>query len=565
VSFTVTGGKATVTPGSVMTDAQGNASGALLPVAGALGADYLNASADIPGSATPVTARTAFTVSSVTTSLGAMAASPLTVSAYGASVLTVDVVGASAAAPVTVSFSSTCASAVSPKAVLSPASVVVTGGTTASTTYQDQGCATADRVSAVIAGTSQSAQVDLVVQPPVAQSLEFFAVSSSVIGIYGSGYPDTSIVSFKLKDQFGMKVSGADVSFALDVPNVAVLSYPSTKTDADGIAKVSVQAGNLPTPVRVKATTVTASGQLTTVSNALSINAGLPTQRGMSFSASTFNVDGWSRDGSESTLRVQLNDRFGNPVPDGTTINLVTEGASVIPASCQTLSGVCSVKFVSSNFRPANGRVTVVAFAQGEESFDDKNGDNIYTLGEPFDDLGEVFVNKNENVDVLTGKPVMDIGEYLAGQQVDGVWSGNTYVRTSLVMTLSDASRPPRLFGQDCVTPLAPLDFLMGSCRAQNRICIRDANAAADTSGANQTFDGNPIPAGSTLSVVTKANGAVVAIDNSPISSTTAPTLHTVTADLSDCATPLKAGGSVDLTIAMPNGQKYVYTIGTVR
>ncbi|MEO8296664.1 MAG: hypothetical protein ABI574_02550 [Burkholderiales bacterium] len=559
VTFAVSNGAATVSPARVLTDASGIAATALVPVSGAIGADYVTASADV-GSGAVLTSQVAFTVSSVTVTLSSIVASPTTVPAYGASVITVGVNGASAASPVTVNFASTCAS--SGTAVLSPTSVVVTGST-ASTTYQDKGCSTTDRVSAVINGTSQQRQVDLAVLPPTAQSLEFVSASPTTICLAGSGCSASSVVSFRLKDQFGNAVSGRDVSFDLDIPNVATLSFVSAKTDASGIAQVSVSAKTLPTPVRVRATVVVdPSTTLSTVSNVLSINAGLPTQRAVSFSAATYNVDGWSKDGTESVIRLQLNDRFSNPVPDGTAINFVAEGASVIPASCVTTSGVCTVKFVTSNFRPSNGRVSVVAYAQGEESFDDQDGDNKYTLAGDaahFDDLGQVFIDKDEN-------GVMGTGEYLVGSASDGVWSGNTYVRLSRVFTLSDASDFPRLYataGSTCsATTLTSLIFqpLTSSCRVQQMLCLRDSNAAADTLG------GNPIPAGATLSVSTNAKGATPSIDNSPIpSTTTAPTRHVVTVELDDCSQPLQSSGSLDLTVTMPAGQKYTLPLGTIQ
>jgi Bacterial Ig-like domain (group 1) len=553
VTFGVTNGTAAVLPVRVKTDAQGAASTTLTPSASALGADYVTASADVGTSAATLSTRAVFTASSVTTQLTAVSAAPTSISAYGASVISVTVAGASSSSPVTVTFSSTCASAATPKAVLSPSSVTVTGST-ATTTYQDKGCSGTDRINAVINGTSQSRQVDLVVAAPAAQSLEFLAAQPSTICLAGSGCPPVSQVSFVLRDQFGNPVASQDVAFALDVAGVADLSFNSVKTDAAGVATVSVSARTLPTPVRVRAT----SGTLTTVSNALAINAGLPTQRGVSFSASVYNVDGLETDGKESILRLQLNDRFGNAVPDGTAVSLVAEGASVIPASCLTASGVCNVKLITSNYRPPNGRITVMAYAQGEESFDDgADGNNRYTVGEAFQDLGRVYIDRDEN-------GAMDTGEYLVGADADTVWSDNVYVRLSRVFTLSSSAVAPRFFeatANGCsATPLAPLTFTMaGVCRVQQAFCLRDSNANADALG------GNPVPAGAALSVASKAVGASAQVDGTPVSSTTIfPTRHTVTVDLNDCSQALTSAGTLDLTVTMPAGQKYTFPIGSI-
>lgn len=557
VTFSVANGAATVDVARVKTDASGQATTTLQPVSGQVGADVVTASFTPSGSSTALTAQKVFTVSATNVSLTAAAASPASISSYGASVVTVTVSGASSASPVTVNFSSTCATA--GKAVLSPASITVTGSS-ASTTYQDKGCAATDRISASLSGTSQQKQVDLVVATPIAQSLEFVSASPDKICLAGSGCEISSKVSFKLKDQYNNPITNRTVGFSLDVPNVATLGSTSLPTDASGVVTVSVTAKATPTPVRVRAQVTLDDGStLSTVSNALAINAGLPTQNAFSFAASAYNPDGWSRDGTESDIRVQLNDRFANPVPDGTVISFVAEGASVIPAKCSTVNGVCTTKFVTSNYRPADGRVTVLAYAQGEESFVDADGDQKYTAGENFVDLGPVFVDSNEN-------SVMDSasGEYIAGSAANGSWDGNTYVRLSRLFVLSDASRPPRLQADSCsgsaIGGSSRLVFspTTSSCRITQMICVRDANTAADALG------GNRIPVGATLAVSTKAKGASIKIDNSPITSGTAPTTHLLTAELDDCTKALEAPGAIDLTIKMPNGQSYTYDLGGI-
>lgn len=561
VTFAVTNNTATVSPLRVITDAQGNASATLQPVAGAVGADYVTAVADV-STAASLTTRTAFTVSAVNVTLGDASASPSTVAAYGASVITVPVVGASSASPVTVTFSSTCAAA--GRAVLSPVSVTVTG-TAASTTYQDKACGTTDRISASLTGTSQQKQIDLAVAMPTAQALEFVSASPEKICLAGSGCEEASVVKFRLKDQYNNPVAGREVGFALDIPNVAQLSTASYKTNEQGIAEVSVKALTLPGPVRVRAEVVLdGSTRLSTVSNVLAINAGRPTQRAFSFSAEAFNIDGWSRDGVSSLIRVQLSDRFSNPVPDGTSVSFIAEGASVIPARCTTVDGVCNVKFVSSNFRPDNGRVTVAAYAQGEESFDDQNGDNLYTSGEPFGDLGPVFIDKDESRDMAAQ------GEYIVGDAADKAWSANTLVRShdgTGVFVLSDSSRAPRLFqvvnGACSGTPFVPQALMprptVESCRVSFAVCMRDGNINADAMG------GNPIPATSTLAIATSAKGASVKVYGGPIPSTRVPTLHVIEAQLDDCTKAIEASGAVDLTVKMPAGETYPLTVGTIR
>jgi hypothetical protein len=93
---------------------------------------------------------------------------------------------------------------------------------------------------------------------------------------------------------------------------------------------------------------------------------------------------------------------LGNPVPDGTVINFISEGGDIsngkTTASCTTTNGTCAVTFTSAAYKPTNGRVTVLAYAVGEKSFVDTNGNNSYDSGETFYDLGDIYLDANESL-----------------------------------------------------------------------------------------------------------------------------------------------------------------------
>jgi hypothetical protein len=106
-------------------------------------------------------------------------------------------------------------------------------------------------------------------------------------------------------------------------------------------------------------------------------------------------------------LTTHLGDHFGNPVPNGTAVTLVSEagviGQSGAIGSCTTSESACATTLKSQGTRPSNGRVTVLAYSLGEESFRDLDGDGFADLGELIDvngvssDLGEAFLDANEN------------------------------------------------------------------------------------------------------------------------------------------------------------------------
>ncbi|MFZ5526967.1 MAG: hypothetical protein ACOZE7_09965 [Pseudomonadota bacterium] len=558
VTFSLSGTSssiASLNPVTAITNSNGEASSTLTPTSSSVsGAAYVNASADT--SAGTLTAKATFSVSAINVTLTAVSAASPTLAAYQSTAINFTVSGASSASPVAIAVSSTCSA--SNKAVISPSSLTLTS-TTGTVSYQDQGCSATDRINVQIVGTSQNRSVDVAVAAPLTRAIQFASATPESICLAGSGCPVSSIVSFKVVDENGVGKPNIVVDFSLDQPNIATLNQTQGTTDASGIAQVSVSAKSTPSPVRVRAALATDS-TLSTVSNALTINAGLPTNDAVSFSAEKYAMNG-NLDGDDSDLRIQLSDRFGNPVPDGTRVNLVAEGASVIPASCTTVDSVCTpVKFVVSNPRPANGRVEVVAYAVGEESYTDANANLAYDLGESFSDLGEVYLDKNENGVLDTAS-----GEYITGTAANGVWDSNTYVRASNRFYLSNTVSAPRFYvansvpggGYACSTtqiaslPAATLSLAGTTCRASYAFCVRDANTNADALG------GNPIASGSIVEVATNASGGAVSVSNTPIPSTAAvPTLHVVTAQRSACDTPLTAGGSVDISFTM-GGTKF--------
>jgi hypothetical protein len=179
------------------------------------------------------------------------------------------------------------------------------------------------------------------------------------------------------------------------------------------------------TPVRVTATTVVGTQTLTTQSDQLTVSTGVPAQGGFSLSVSTFNIEGYVRDGTTTTITARLADRFSNPVPDGVVVNFTSAGGS-IGASCTTVNGACSVTMNSQNFRTTNGRIAILAYAIGEESFTDRNGNGWFDAGELVDlnnkstDLPEAWLDVKEKNDetAYVDEPFIDFnsdGSYTRG------------------------------------------------------------------------------------------------------------------------------------------------------
>jgi hypothetical protein len=176
---------------------------------------------------------------------------------------------------------------------------------------------------------------------------------------------------------------------------------------------VAVFSGTVPTSFTVKATLLDTNLALTSVnssSNILTVAVGRPTQRSLSLSVLNRVIQGLNTDGVTNSVTLSMADRQGNPVPPGTQVNFVTEGGVMLPPVCYAdANSRCSVQYRSQGTRPSSGRVSILAYVVGEEEFVDANGDNIYTCGEAFTDLGVAYRDDNGSSG-LNG--IYDLGEF---------------------------------------------------------------------------------------------------------------------------------------------------------
>jgi hypothetical protein len=303
------------------------------------------------------------------------------------------------------------------------ASVLTGAGGVATASYRDQGCGGTDTITASVSGVTPVSAV-LTITPPVAGSIQFVSATPTSItlkGTGGAGRSEASQVIFKVVDTSGNGIPGQSVTFSLSTSVGGItLTNTTAISDANGQAFVTVNAGTISTPVRVLATTTVPTVPVTTLStqsDQLSVTTGIPDQDSLSVSAVTLNIEGWDIDGITTGINARLADHFSNAVPDGTTVNFIAEGGQVCnPAvtpclgACNTTAGVCTVTMTSQAIRPLNGRVAVLAYAVGEESFTDIDGDGLADLANSSNgttemrdangastNIGEAFLDNNEN------------------------------------------------------------------------------------------------------------------------------------------------------------------------
>lgn len=308
--------------------------------------------------------------------------------------------------PINVSFSSPCI--LSGTATVSSPVQAVNG--IASTTYKNISCQGSDTVTASIAvgGGTQTATGTINFSGLAANNISFVSASPNYINLAGVGAPVT-LLTFKVLDATGIAIPNQVVNFSLNT-SVGGLSLTSTsnQTDANGLVTTSINPGLIPTSVRVTATVQ--GGLISTQSSQLAVTTGLPAQGHMSIAVSTHAVEAYEYDGVSVDVTARLADRYGNPVPDGTTINFVAEGGTISdpenpPAGfCQTTDGSCSMRWRSQAPRPGDHRVNLLAYAIGEKDYIDADGNGNFSAGDSIIlEQGEAFLDTDESTAWNTG------------------------------------------------------------------------------------------------------------------------------------------------------------------
>ncbi len=413
VAFSTTDntGKFSPSVGTALTDKDGAASVQL--AAGSQAGAFTVTATAVVGTASVKASKT-YTVAFPVLTMGALQITPSTLTAGGNASVTVTLMNGAVphTQPVSVAFTSGCVAA--GKATIGTPVVTQNGVATAS--YTDKGCSTSDTITAtaILPNATLARSGSITIEPNIVGSLTFLDVTTSNIGLRGTGgpgRPEYSTVQFRVVDRSGNPVVGKLVTFAFSDTGTTSTTgglslYPASATSAaDGTVATTVTGGTIPTSVRVTASTSGDRPVITTISSLLVVSSGVPDQAHFSLGLTVGNCEGWSYNALCSWVEVLLGDHFGNQVPDGTVVNFTAEGG-IVEDSCKTEAGICKVRLYSANPRPAGGRVTVMAYLIGEETFFDANGNNYFDGADTFTDLSpDIFRDDNESGSWTAGEP----------------------------------------------------------------------------------------------------------------------------------------------------------------
>lgn len=441
-----------ISPASgVLTDSSGVATVQLSAASlSAAGAGTLNAAA-LVGSIT-VTADKDFQLSPANLTLTDLNVGTAALAAYGNRAISVvaRINGAvSVNIPVQVTFSASCG-------VVNPATATTDATGKAATTYtaNNPTCAgTNVTITANSVGVSQAPTGTITVAAVLATNLQFVDATPTLIYLLGSGATTQAQVRFKVVDSTGNPVQNQQVNLSLvnaapaaglSIDTLGNSAQVAKTTDAAGLVAVAVFGGTVPTAVQVKAQLPAPLATVETTSAVLTVASGRAVQKYASLSLEKFSIDAFNTDGVTSKVTFSFADRQGNPVPDGTEVNFVSESGVMLPARCVVAGGTsqCTSVIRSSGTRPLNGRVSILSYVQGEEDFVDANFNNKYDPGESFTDLGNAYRDDDESGDFSvgefsvprTGNSTCTGGENGRPNTCDGVWGANEVRKEAVIV-----------------------------------------------------------------------------------------------------------------------------------
>lgn len=417
---------------------------------------------------------------------------------------------------VEIRFTSTCTA----RGVAEIDSPVATAGSRATTLYTARGCSGQDVITAEaeIEGDIIRASSPIQVASANVGQVEFVRAEPEVLALRNTGSadrPENANVTFRVVGTDGSPRRDELVNFSAQPTGGDIGIFPeSAVTDSQGLVNTRVRAGRLPTPFRVVANIP--SLNIGTQSSLISIGTGIPHQDGVSLAQTVSNPEAWNYDGVEVEYTARLADQFGNPVADGTRVNFIAEGGQ-IEQTCIVENGACSVTWTSSNPRPSDGRVTVLAYAVGEETLVDKNAINnaiqtgrALVAGTDYTDISEAFRD-----DSWTGAeaPSFEQGSaQFIDYNNDGVFNGPNSQFNSVLCNLDDgrpiggcADELLHVFNQNVLVLSGSEAVIEGrhdtaaggfrACNALPALAIQNGGVGTFTLRITD-LRGNPMPAG---------------------------------------------------------------------
>ncbi len=398
-------------------------------------------------------------VKAANVTLGGMSATPAELGAFQNTAITVqalvDNVAASAGV-VSATFTAKCGS-------FSPATASSDGKGVITSTFQPGGtCQTEDiTLTATATGSTITSTKVVKVAGATPSTVNFNGASNPLLVAQSvGGELSRSRLTFKVSKSDGDPVgsqqliatlSEASIRAGIQFDGATTTTDPQTIiTGSDGLATVNVVSGNIFVPVVVTAS-LKDNPSVSATTYGVAVTSGKATQRTMSLASVSASMESWGFDGVKNQLTMSVSDRLGNPLPKGTVVTFVTNNGiigSTTGGTCTLAAdSTCSITYSSINAdsRPANGRNAILAYLNGEESFIDTNGDNLWQVGEDFVSIGWPYIDLNESGAFEAGEQKIGLAPTDTGACTGGypsvvntcnasAWKGDVIVRKQIIV-----------------------------------------------------------------------------------------------------------------------------------
>ena len=349
-------------------------------------------------------------------------------------------------------------------------------------------------------------------------SIQLVGAVPTVIGLRGSGQVQSSLVTFKIVDQFSNPVPDTtSVAFSIVGPGGGETIFPAVATTANGLVSLNITSGTKAGPVNITVTATLVSTSITNTMTPLSIGGGIPEQKHLSLGSEILNLGAGAPTIEHldvtTTLECKMADMFGSTnILQGTSASFYTEAAAVEASditfgeaqahggfvdSIVSTGGIAAVILrtqnpppdvlnSSSGRHPENGRVTILCETGGQEHFEDNNSNGVFDTGvdtftAALDDITEPFLDRNENGTRDLAEYFDDVNQNGIWDTGNGIWDANTKIWKSGLIVFSGY----------------PANIELVTSTSSPQICVSDVN-------------GNPIMGGSTVEVAMPPGEAIV-------------------------------------------------------
>lgn len=196
-----------------------------------------------------------------------------------------------------------------------------------------------------------SSQTEVSFTSGQASNIVLVSVTACSIGVQGSGDNETSTITFEVRDDTGTPLDlsqqeTVDFEIVGSSAGGEFVEPASDLTDATGRVQTTLNSGTVAKTVKVKA--IIESLGIYSEAISIAIHGGPPDEDHFSVVPEYRNIAGWRTFGLQDAITAFVGDRYGNPVPEGTSIYFSTTGGIIEGSATTDAFGRASVSLITA-------------------------------------------------------------------------------------------------------------------------------------------------------------------------------------------------------------------------